>query len=126
MVINAWKNLLSYLKDKKLVKINSNLIQKRWRGSEYSWKTAWKTTQLVVVSIFFYYYTPAPPEGRYTVLPLSVLPSVPRYFSSHFSQQLFMPYCGKCFWTRQIPTSCLPTYFCSWFLYTLNIYAGVS
>jgi hypothetical protein len=20
-----------------------------------------------------------------------------------------MPYCGKCFWTRQIPTSCLPT-----------------
>ena len=21
-----------------------------------------------------------------------------------------MQYCGKCFWTRQIPTSCLPTY----------------
>jgi hypothetical protein len=20
-----------------------------------------------------------------------------------------MPYCGKCFWTHQIPTSCLPT-----------------
>jgi hypothetical protein len=40
------------------------------------------------------YYTPAPPEGGYTVLPLSfrlsVLPSVPRYFSSHFSQQLLM------------------------------------
>jgi hypothetical protein len=35
-------------------------------------------------------YTPAPPEGGYTVLPLSVLPSVPRYFSSHFSQQLLM------------------------------------
>jgi len=30
------------------------------------------------------YYTPAPPEGVYTVLPLSVLPSVPRYFSSIF------------------------------------------
>jgi hypothetical protein len=65
-------------------------------------------------------YTPAPPEGGggYTVLPLSVLPSVPRYFSSHFSQQLFMfghnlhigtPYHGKRFWTRQIPTSCLLT-----------------
>ena len=26
----------------------------------------------------------------YTVLPLSVLPSIPRYFSSHFSQQLLM------------------------------------
>ena len=26
----------------------------------------------------------------YTVLPLSVLPSVPRYFLSHFSQQLLM------------------------------------
>ena len=25
-------------------------------------------------------YTPAPPEGEYTVLPLSVLPSFPRYF----------------------------------------------
>ena len=32
-----------------------------------------------------------------------------------------MPYCGKRFWTRQIPTSCLPT-----FLYTLNIYAHFS
>ena len=40
--------------------------------------------------------TPAPQEGRYTVLPLSF----PRYFSSHFSQR---------FWTHQIPTYCLPT-----------------
>ena len=46
------------------------------------------------------------------------------HFSSHFSQQLLMaeiwylvtsfiyigtPYRGKRFWTRQIPTSCLPT-----------------
>ena len=45
------------------------------------------------------------------------------HFSSHFSQQLLMaeiwylvtnlhigvPYCGKRFWTHQIPTSCLPT-----------------
>ena len=28
--------------------------------------------------------------GGYTVLPLSVLPSIPRYFSLHFSQQLLM------------------------------------
>ena len=28
------------------------------------------------------------------------------------------PYRGKRFWTHQIPTSCLPT----WFLYTLNIH----
>jgi hypothetical protein len=33
-----------------------------------------------------------------------------------------IPYCGKRFWTHQIPTSCLPT----WFLYTLNIYAHFS
>ena len=38
-----------------------------------------------------FYYTPAPPEkGGYTVLPLYVLPSVPRYFSSQFSQQILM------------------------------------
>jgi len=36
------------------------------------------------------YYTPLHRRG-YTVLPLSVvLPSVQRYFSSHFSQQLLM------------------------------------
>jgi hypothetical protein len=34
-----------------------------------------------------------------------------------------MPYCGKRFWTHQIPTSCLPTLL---FLYTLNIYAHFS
>ena len=35
-------------------------------------------------------YTPVPLEGGYTVLHLSVLPSVTRYFSSHYSQQLLM------------------------------------
>ena len=63
-----------------------------------------------------------PPKGRgYTVLPLSVRP---RYFSSHFSsvivdgrnlifshkRHIGIPYCGKRFWTHQIPTSCLPTF----------------
>jgi hypothetical protein len=38
---------------------------------------------------FKYSYTPVG-GGGYTVLPLAVLPSVPRYFSSHFSQQLMM------------------------------------
>jgi len=33
--------------------------------------------------------------GGYTVLLLSVLPSVPRYFSSHFSEQLLM---AEFFW----------------------------
>ena len=43
-------------------------------------------------------YTPAPPEGGGILfylcpsLRLSVLPSVPRYFSSHFSQQLIANY----------------------------------
>ena len=45
---------------------------------------------VIVTHLMFINYTPAPPEGGYTVLPLSVLPSVPRYFLSHFSQQLLM------------------------------------
>jgi hypothetical protein len=54
---------------------------------------------LLVTSSFFlgaihkiHNYTPASRRGRgYTVLPLSVCPFVhPRYFSSHFSQQLLM------------------------------------
>ena len=86
---------------------------------------------------------PPLPEGGggilYYLCP-SVRPS--NIFSSHFSQHFFvaffsltidgrnlifghklhisMIYCGKRFWIRQIPTSCLRL---SWFLYTLNIYA---
>ena len=37
--------------------------------------------------IKFYCYTPAPPEGGYTVLPLSVLPSV--CLSFRLSQDIF-------------------------------------
>jgi hypothetical protein len=39
----------------------------------------------------------------------------------HFKLHIGMPYCGKWFWTRQIPACRL-----SWFLYTLNIYAHFS
>ena len=63
------------------------------------------------------------PEGRggYTVLPLSFRPSK-IFFVAFFSvtvdgrnllfghkHHIGIPYCGQRFWTRQIPTSCLPT-----------------
>ena len=68
----------------------------------------------------WYYYTPAPRRGRGVYCFTSVRP---RYFSSHFSQELLMtqiwylvtsfisvPHIvGSVFWTHQIPTSCLPT-----------------
>ena len=60
--------------------------------------------------------------GGYTVLPLSILPSVQDLFRRIFSVtvdgrnlifghklHIGIPYHGKRFWTRQIPTSCLPT-----------------
>jgi hypothetical protein len=66
---------------------------------------------------------PPLPEGggRYTVLLLSFHPSK-IFFVAFFSvtidgrnlifgqkRYIGIPYCGKRFWTRQIPTSCLPT-----------------
>ena len=63
-------------------------------------------------------HTPVPRRG-YTVLPLSVCPSVlPRYFSQQLDSRNLIfghkfhigtPYRGKRFWTCLIPTSCLPT-----------------
>ena len=67
-------------------------------------------------------YTPAPRRGRgYTVLRLSFRPSK-IFFVAFFSAtidgrnlifghklHIGMPYCGQRFWTRRIPTSCLPT-----------------
>jgi hypothetical protein len=67
---------------------------------------------------------PLLPEGGggYTVLPLSICPSK-IFFVALFSvtvdgrnlifghkRHIGNPYCGKRFWTHQIPTSCLPTY----------------
>jgi hypothetical protein len=68
-------------------------------------------------------YTSAPPEeGVYcfTSVRPSVRPQI--FFVTFFSAtidgrnlifghkfHISMPYCGKRFWTRQIPTSCLPT-----------------
>ena len=64
--------------------------------------------------------------GGYTVLPLSVCPSIRPskiFFIAFFSvtvdgrnlifghkRHLGIPYCGQRFWTRHIPTSCLPTW----------------
>ena len=73
-------------------------------------------------SQIIYIYTPAPRRGRgYTVLFLSVCPSF-RPSKIFFSvtvdgrnlifghkHHIGIPYCGKRFWTHQIPTSCLPT-----------------
>ena len=92
---------------------------------------------LVVIYCSFYnlsvIITPLPEGGGgYTVLPLSVCPSVlPSVLPSFRSSKIFFvalfsvtvdgrnlifghklhigtPYRGKCFWTHQIPTSCLP------------------
>ena len=73
----------------------------------------------------FFYIIIIPPlprrGGGYTALPLSVCPSFPpsvAFFSATINGRnlLFgpklhigMPYCGQRFWTRQIPTPCLPT-----------------
>ena len=76
--------------------------------------------------------------GGYTVLPLSFHPYVrPRYFSSHFSQQLSMTqiwYLVTSFISvPHIVESVfgpirflLPVCWLGWFLYTLNIYAHFS
>jgi hypothetical protein len=64
-----------------------------------------------------FYYTPAPRRGRRVYCFTSVCPSK-IFFSATidgrnliFGHKLHigMPYCEQRFWTRQIPTSCLPT-----------------
>ena len=70
------------------------------------------------------YYTPSCPEGEWGIL-FYLCPSFRPskiFFVTFFSAtidgrnlifghtlHICMPYCGYCFWTRQIPTSCLPT-----------------
>ena len=80
-------------------------------------------------------YTPAPPEGGYTVLPLSfVHPKI--FFVAFFSAtidgrnlifghklHIGTPYRGKRFWTHQIPTSCLPTWLV--FIHIEHICGGI-
>ena len=76
-----------------------------------------------------FFIPPLHRKGGFTVLPLSVRPSVrPSFLQSKiffiaffsatidgrnliFGHKLHigMPYCGKCFWIRQIPTSRLLT-----------------
>ena len=73
----------------------------------------------------FNFYTPAPRRGRgvycFTSVRQSFRPSK-IFFVTFFSvtvddrnlifghtRHIGMPYCGKRFWTRHIPTSCLPT-----------------
>ena len=88
----------------------------------------------LIVIYYFNFFIPPLPEGRggYTVLPLSVLPSVcpsvrlsfrpsKIFFVAFFSVtvdgrnlifghklHIGTPYRGMRFWTHQIPTSCLP------------------
>ena len=70
---------------------------------------------------YLYPRSPKGEEGIYTVLPLSFRPSK-IFFVAFFSVtvdgrniifghkcHIGIPYCGQRFWTRQIPTSCLPT-----------------
>ena len=89
-------------------------------------------------------YTPAPRRGRGVYCFTSVRPSFRPskiFFVTFFSVtvdgtnlifghkcHIGIPYCGKCFWTHQIPTSCLPTllifihieHICSFFSATID------
>ena len=66
---------------------------------------------------------PRSPKGEGGILFYLCLSVRPRYFFVAFfsvtvdgrnlifghKHHIGIPYCGQCFWTRQIPTSCLPT-----------------
>ena len=94
------------------------------KGGHLSYKDTFSLQKAIyILSIFI----PLLPEGGggYTVLPLSVRPSVHPskiFFVAFFSvtvdgrnlifghkPHIGIPYRGKRFWTHQIPTSCLPT-----------------
>ena len=78
-------------------------------------------------------YNPAPRRWRRVYCFTSVRPSKiffvaffsvivdGRYLIFGHKHHIGMPYCGKRFWTRQIPTSCLPTLLIS--MYTHFVYA---
>ena len=105
-----------------------------WKHVQFPfYKIIWSNHVFSVALVTFsgpskHFYTPAPPERGYTVLPLSVLPSVQDIFLSNYwwhksdiwSQASYsMPFCGKRFWTVRF---LLPVCRLNWFLYTLNIY----
>jgi hypothetical protein len=87
----------------------------------------WVSMLYLLKFCFLFVFIPPLPKGggRYTVLPRSVSPSVRQskiFFGAFFSvtvdgrnlifghkRHICIPYCGERFWTRQIPTSCLPT-----------------
>ena len=68
------------------------------------------TTNVRSTEIF---YTPAPGSGRgvycFTSVRLSFRPSKIFFVIFGHQRHIGIPYCGQRFWTRQIPTSCLPT-----------------
>ena len=82
---------------------------------------SWYQVKIMFSFIFFFFYTPAPQRGRGVYCFTSVRPSK-IFFVAFFSvtvdgrnlifghkHHIGIPYCGKRFWTHQIPTSCLPT-----------------
>ena len=100
-----------YCRDINCVSVSTSCLQFQYCGT---------------VPVVWYFHTPAPRRGRgYTVLPLFVCPSFRPskiFFVAFFSETVFgrnlifdhkrhigIHYCGQRFWTRQIPTSCLPT-----------------
>jgi hypothetical protein len=85
------------------------------------WKYQYNKHMLNIIDIYIF-IIPLLHRRGYTVLPLSFCPSLdmfrPIFLSNYWWQKsdiwshmlhIGTPYRGKRFWSRQIPTSCLPT-----------------
>ena len=87
------KNLMKYIYSEtglNLTSIGQTYVQFRiYRCLVYADFLHWNFKESFVYGGLWFIIPPLHRRG-YTVLPLSILPSVPRYFSSHFSQQLLM------------------------------------
>ena len=119
--INVWKSDLSYAQNKnrgrKMHLLGMDTCPSLNDIMEIRYNKCTRSEQR------YDFYNPAPRKGRgYTVLPLSVRPSFKIFFVTFFSVtvdgrnlifghklHIGTPYRGKRFWTRQTPTSCLPT-----------------